>query len=86
MVETLFMVAGGITMLAMVIASIRFFAGPSSVDRVIAFDTITIISISVIALIAHIANRVIYLDVAVVYALLSFLGVIIVAKYLERGL
>jgi multicomponent Na+:H+ antiporter subunit F len=27
-----------------------------------------------------------YLDVAIVYGLLSFLGVIIVAKYLERGL
>jgi multicomponent Na+:H+ antiporter subunit F len=31
-------------------------------------------------------GRHIYLDVALVYALLSFLGVIAVARYLERGL
>lgn len=30
------------------------------------------------------ADRVIYLDVALVYALLSFLGVIVIARYLER--
>jgi multisubunit Na+/H+ antiporter MnhF subunit len=28
----------------------------------------------------------VYLDVALVYALLSFLGVIVFARYLERGL
>jgi multicomponent Na+:H+ antiporter subunit F len=30
-------------------------------------------------------GRGIYLDVAIVYALLSFLGVIVVARYIERG-
>ena len=67
-------------------AAARFFRGPSAVDRVIAFDVLTIISISLIAIIAHTAGRVIYLDVAIVYGLLSFPGVIIIAKYLERGL
>ncbi len=86
MADILFLTAGGITILSLFVAAVRFFLGPDPVDRVIAFDVLTIISISLIALIAHIAGRVIYLDVAVVYGLLSFLGVIIVAKYLERGL
>jgi multicomponent Na+:H+ antiporter subunit F len=30
-------------------------------------------------------GRAIYLDVALVYALLSFLGVIVVARFLEKG-
>ncbi len=86
MADILFLTAGGIAILSLFVAAVRFFLGPDPVDRVIAFDVLTIISISLIALIAHIAGRVIYLDVAVVYGLLSFLGVIIVAKYLERGL
>jgi multicomponent Na+:H+ antiporter subunit F len=39
----------------------------------------------VIALLAHVADRFIYLDVALVYGLLSFLGVLAVARYLEKG-
>jgi multicomponent Na+:H+ antiporter subunit F len=39
-----------------------------------------------IALYAHLAGRFIYLDVALVYGVLSFLGVLAVARYLERGL
>ena len=86
MVDTLFLISGVIAVIALFVAAVRFFRGPTSVDRVIAFDVLTIISISLIAIIAYTAGRVIYLDVAIVYGLLSFLGVIIVAKYLERGL
>ena len=61
----------------------RFIKGPSAADRVVAFDVLTIISISLIVLGALLESRGIYLDVALVYALLSFLGVIAVARYLE---
>ena len=40
----------------------------------------------VIALYAHVSGRFIYLDVALVYGVLSFLAVLAVARYLERGL
>jgi len=86
MAEMIFMVATGIVLLSLVISTIRFLAGPDTVNRVVAFDVITIISISLIALIAHYALKAIYLDVAVVYGLLSFLGVLVVARYLERGM
>ena len=49
-------------------------------------DVLTIIAIVLIALYAHIADRFVYLDVAAVYGLLSFLGVLAVARYLEKGL
>ncbi|MEA3444934.1 MAG: monovalent cation/H+ antiporter complex subunit F [Bacteroidota bacterium] len=71
---------------SLLISLIRFIKGPSAVDRVIAFDVMTITSIAHIALIAHFSNRIIYLDVAIVYGLLSFLGVLIVARYIEKGL
>ncbi len=74
-------IAGGAVLLALV----RFLLGPTRLDRVLAFDVLTVIAITFIVLAALIEGRGIYLDVALVYALLSFLGVIVVARYLERG-
>ncbi|MGF1643429.1 MAG: monovalent cation/H+ antiporter complex subunit F [Thiotrichales bacterium] len=85
MVELLVSVAGGLAGIAFLLALFRFLKGPSAADRVVAFDVLTIISITGIMLLALIGERSIYLDVALVYALLSFLGVIVVARYLERG-
>jgi multicomponent Na+:H+ antiporter subunit F len=59
--------------------------GRTVVDRVAALDMLTIVSISMIALYAHVSGRFIYLDVALVYGVLSFLAVLAVARYLERG-
>jgi multicomponent Na+:H+ antiporter subunit F len=65
---------------------LRLVLGRTVVDRVVAVDMLTIISISLIALYAHVSGRFIYLDVALVYGVLSFLSVLAVARYLERGL
>ncbi|MGF1546274.1 MAG: monovalent cation/H+ antiporter complex subunit F [Thiotrichales bacterium] len=85
MVELLVTLAGILAGLAFLLALFRFLKGPSAADRVVAFDVLTVISITGIVLLALIGERAIYLDVALVYALLSFLGVIVVARYLERG-
>lgn len=82
----LFLTLAGIAAgLAFLLALYRFVVGPRAVDRVVAFDVLTIISVTGIVLAALAAGRVVYLDVALVYALLSFLGVIVAARYLEGG-
>ena len=85
MADLLIYMAAGIAALAFVFALFRFMRGPHAVDRVVAFDVLTIISLTFIVLIAVLEVRAIYLDVALVYALLSFLGVIVIAKFLEDG-
>ena len=85
MVEIILDLALVLIFLGMVFGIIRLVIGPEIVDRVVAIDLLTIIAIAVIALLAHIADRFIYLDVALVYGLLSFLGVLAVARYLEKG-
>jgi multicomponent Na+:H+ antiporter subunit F len=52
----------------------------------VALDGMTIVSVSLIGFIAHLSGRIIYLDVALIYALVSFLGIVALARYLERGL
>jgi multicomponent Na+:H+ antiporter subunit F len=84
MVEALVTVAALLGGIAFLLALYRFLRGPDAADRVVAFDTLTLISITGIVLIAFLDGRGIYLDVALVYALLSFLGVIAVARYLEQ--
>ncbi len=71
--------------LGLVLAALRFLRGPHVLDRVVAFDGLTVISISALVLVALATGRGIYLDVALVYALLSFLGVIVAGRYLEGG-
>jgi multicomponent Na+:H+ antiporter subunit F len=79
-------VSGVLILLSMVLGMARLALGETAFDRVIAVDLLTIVSLSVIALAAHAAGRLIYLDVALVYGLLSFLGVLAVARYMEQGL
>ncbi len=71
---------------AVLFGVIRLVKGDTDTDRIIAVDLLSIVSLSVIVLAAHLADRFIYVDVAIVYGLLSFLGVLAVARYLERGL
>ncbi len=86
MVNIILQIAGGIMLLSLILSLYRFFKAGSLVDKVIAFDIMTIISISLIAMITHISGRTIYIYVALIYGLLSFLGVVIIARYLEKSL
>jgi multicomponent Na+:H+ antiporter subunit F len=72
--------------LAIVLTIARLVIGRTLVDRIVAIDMLTVISISLIALYAHVSGRFIYIDVALVYGLLSFLSVLAIARYLEKGL
>lgn len=85
MAEAMVTLAAALMGIAFLLALWRFLVGPTAADRVVAFDVLTIVSVSGIALVALAEGRGIYLDVALIYALLSFLGVIAVARFLERG-
>jgi len=86
MVNTLLSIALVIVIVSITITLFRFIKGTSAFDRVIALDIMTIASVALIAILAYLSGRVIYLDIALVYGLLSFLAVIIIAKYLEKSL
>ncbi len=86
MVSTILNIALVLIVLSMLMTLIRFITGPGAVDRLVSFDVLTIASIALIGIISYSAGRIIYLDVALVYGLLSFTGLIIVARYLEKGL
>jgi len=84
--EIIFQISFYFILLSMVLSFVRLLRGPSLVDRVVALDSMTIVSISIIVYLALYFQREIYLDVALVYGLLSFIGVVAVARYVEGGL
>lgn len=64
---------------------IRLIKGPTTPDRVIAADLMATIGIGVIAVYAIMTNQPTFLDVAIILALISFLGTIAFAYYVEKG-
>ena len=85
MADAILLIAAVLIFFSVVFGVLRLVIGRTVVDRVAALDMLTIVSISLIALYAHVSGRFIYLDVALVYGVLSFLAVLAVARYLERG-
>ncbi|MDA3870862.1 MAG: monovalent cation/H+ antiporter complex subunit F [Candidatus Marinimicrobia bacterium] len=86
MANIIYNISAIIALVGIALAFIRMVLGPTVADRAVALDGMTIIAISLIVFIAYFSNRIIYLDVAMVYALISFVGIVAVARYLERGI
>jgi len=69
------------TLLAIFLSFIRFIKGPHLTDRVVAFDTMSIIAVSLLVLLSVAFKSALYLDVALVFALIGFVGTIIFARF-----
>ena len=78
------MIAFGILMISFFLALWSLLRGPSTPDRVICLDLIAALTIGIIAVYSIVSGKTVFLDAAVVMALISFLGTVAFAKYLER--
>jgi len=64
---------------------IRLLLGPTAPDRLVAMDNLSTLVMLAMITIGFAFSEVIYIDVAIVYALLSFVATLFVAKYIGRG-
>jgi multicomponent Na+:H+ antiporter subunit F len=62
----------------------RMVRGPSLPDRVVALDLLSTLGIGVIAAYAIATDQPVFLDVASILALVTFLGTVAFAYYLEQ--
>lgn len=77
---------GAVLVMLMIFMSLfRAIAGPTAPDRVAAISIIGTKTLVIITLIARVYGQVYFLDIAMVYALMSFITTIGVAKYMEKG-
>ncbi len=70
--------------LALVLAFVRLLRGPNLPDRVVALDLMTTIGVAVCGVYAVTMDKLLYLDVAIVMALITFVGTVALARYLEE--
>lgn len=69
-----------------VLCMLRLAGGPTAADRAVALDTVATVTTALLVLLGYFFKRYIYLDVALVYAVLMFIGSVVIARFLERGI
>ena len=72
--------------LSLVLCLVRLLRGPTASDRAVAVDTACTITTALLVILALLFDRYVYLDVSLVYAILTFVGIIAIARFLERGI
>ena len=72
--------------LGSLLSFIRFIKGPTAADRTIALDTLSVIGIAALVVLGYLYKRYIYIDLALVYAVLGFIGIIVIARFIEKAL
>ena len=71
--------------MAALIGLYRLLFGPSTGDRIVATDSLNLIATVVLVLLSLFFGSVLYLDVALIYAVLSFVGMIALARVIESN-
>lgn len=66
-----------------VLALIRAVKGPTTYDRVLAVNVFGTKTVIILALLGYIGNRSGFLDIAVLYALVNFLGTVALLRFVE---
>lgn len=66
--------AGGMLVVSALLIMLRLLVGPSRPDRAVAIDAMTMIGVAGVALLALFRQEAVLLDVAIILALVSFLG------------
>ncbi|AFG36068.1 cation:proton antiporter [Fervidobacterium pennivorans subsp. shakshaketiis] len=74
----------GLTGFGVFFSLLRFLIGPTSFDRLMAIDTMNVMIIGLISLLAYTFKNNMYMDIAILYGLLGFIETIVFARYLEN--
>ena len=80
---TMFAAAALGLLVAMVLAVIRALLGPTIYDRIMAVNMFGTKTVLLIAVVGFVAGRPDFLDLALLYALMNFIGTIAVLKYVR---
>ncbi|MCH7408618.1 cation:proton antiporter [Belliella sp. DSM 111904] len=70
--------------ISILIIFVRFLIGPKLSDRVVALDLLLTTGIGIIAVYSILSDQPAFLDIAMIMALIAFLGTVAFAYYLEK--
>ena len=72
-------------LVVMGMALARALMGPSVYDRILAVNSFGTLTVLLIAVVGFLTDRPEFLDIAIVYALINFIGTIAVTKYVMHN-
>ncbi len=72
-------------LITMALALTRLVLGPTIYDRILAVNMFGTKTVLLIAVMGYLTGRPEFLDIAIVYALINFIGTIAVLKFLRYG-
>lgn len=72
-------------LLSMVLILVRGLTGPTVYDRILAANLFGTKTVLLIAVLAFLVEDMMYLDVALVYALINFIATVALLKYFKYG-
>jgi multicomponent Na+:H+ antiporter subunit F len=81
----MFIVASGAILCALALALVRAIRGPSVFDRVLAGNSVGVLSILLLAITGFLTKRPAFLDIALTYGLLNLIGTLAVLKFFRHG-
>lgn len=81
----LLLIGVGILALGILIAVVRLLLGPTSPDRVVALDTVNTLVVGAMIALGAYYEQVIFIDIAIVYAILSWVTTLFIAKYIGQS-
>lgn len=81
----MFVAASAGILVSMGLALVRALLGPTVYDRVMAVNMFGTKTVLLIAVLGFLTERPEFLDLAIVYALINFIGTIAVLKFFEYG-
>jgi multicomponent Na+:H+ antiporter subunit F len=89
MTDTLFLAGACQAAMAMLLAAMamllwRLAKGPVAADRVIAMDLMSVLVVAFLVVLSIYTGETTYLDVAIAYACIAFLGTIALARFIHR--
>jgi len=82
----IFMVAAIIFVLLIFACGVRIWRGPTNADRMLALEVVNILVVTIMITLSLWFEQPVFIDVAIVYALLSFVGTLYVAKLIMGDL
>jgi len=71
--------------LALALNAWRLLLGPGMADRILALDTLYINTLALLVLLGIWRDSKVYFEVALLIAMLGFVGTVVLSKYLLRG-
>ncbi len=79
-----YLIVGAFTIL-IIISILRLLLGPTAPDRAVALDTVNTLVVASMVGLGAATWETLFIDIAIVYAILSFVTTLYIAKYLEGG-